>query len=183
MRATMAMKAAIASLEMTKRLLRLKLGMFVVWGTGRWHKARRRDKMKIAMPKTLKIAGLAIAITFLSHASYAFELSGAWTDTASACGKIFKKNEQGGLSIISGSGIYGDAFIVAGNSIIGNAGRCTINTRKVDGPITHLVATCAAGNVALSTFQFSYRVKDENTIVRIFPGLAELDVTYNRCLF
>ena len=139
--------------------------------------------MKMTMPKTLKIAGLATAITFLSHASYAFDLSGAWTDTVSACGKIFKKNKQGELLIISGSGIYGDAFIVAGNSIIGNAGRCTINTRKVDGPITHLVATCAAGNVALSTFQFSYRVKDENTIVRIFPGIEELDTTYSRCRF
>ena len=118
-----------------------------------------------------------------SHASYAFDLNGAWTDDVSACAKIFQNNKQGELSIKGGSGIYGDAFIVRRNSIVGNSGTCTIKARKVDGPVTHLVATCAAGNVALSTFQFSYRVKDENTIVRIFPGLAELDVTYNRCRF
>lgn len=133
------------------------------------------------MAKTPKIVGLAAAITLWSFTSYAFDLSGAWTNQVSACGKIFEKNKKGGFSIISGSGIYGDAFIVTGNSIIGNAGKCKIKTRKVDGPITHLVATCAAGNVALSTFQFSYRVKDDNTIVRIFPGVEELDVTYGRC--
>ena len=137
--------------------------------------------MKVAT--AIKIAGLAAAITILSHASYAFNLNGAWTDQVSACGKIFEKNKQGGVSIKSGSGIYGDAFIVNGNSIIGSAGKCTIKARKTNGPTTHLVATCAAGNVALSTFQFSYRVKGDNTIVRIFPGIEELDVTYGRCRF
>lgn len=133
------------------------------------------------LSKSLQIAGLAAAVIVLSQTSYAFDLNGAWTDNVSACGKIFAKNKQRALSIRPGSGIYGDAFIVRGNSIIGNAATCKIKTRKVDGPITHLVATCAAGNVALSTFQFSYRVKDENTIVRIFPGIKELDVTYGRC--
>jgi hypothetical protein len=131
-----------------------------------------------------RIAGVTAAVTLFSHdASYAFDLSGAWTDDVSACGKIFEKNKQGELSIKSGSGIYGDAFIVKGNSIVGNSGTCTIKARKAVDQVTHLVATCSAGNVALSTFQFSYQVKDENTIIRIFPGLKELDVTYNRCRF
>ena len=137
--------------------------------------------MKLAM--ALRVVGLTGAFMLFGHASYAFDLSGAWTDNVSACEKIFEKNEQGDLSIKSGSSIHGDAFIVRRNSIVGSSGTCTIKARKSDGPVTHLVATCAAGNVALSTFQFSYRVKDENTIVRIFPGLAELDVTYNRCRF
>ncbi|MEJ2376934.1 MAG: hypothetical protein P8Y71_16480 [Pseudolabrys sp.] len=118
-----------------------------------------------------------------SHASYAFDLSGAWTDDVSACAKIFEKNKQGELSIKDSSGIYSDAFILRRNSIVGSSGTRTIKARKGNGSVPHLVATCAAGNVALSTFQFSYRVKDENTIVRIFPELAELDVTYNRCRF
>ncbi|MEJ2375323.1 MAG: hypothetical protein P8173_18270 [Gammaproteobacteria bacterium] len=137
--------------------------------------------MKGAM--ALRVAGLTAACILFSHESYAFDLSGAWTDDVSACAKIFEKNKQGELSIKGGSGIYGDAFIVRRNSIVGSSGTCTIKARKVDGPVTHLVAACAAGNVALSTFQFSYRVKDENTIVRIFPGIEELDVTYNRCHF
>ena len=137
--------------------------------------------MKI--PTAFRIAGLATSFVLLSQASYAFDLAGAWTDTPNECKKIFKKNGKDELSIRSGSGIYGDAFIVRGNSIIGNAAKCTIKSRKVDGPVTHLVATCAAGNVALSTFQFSYRIKDENTIIRIFPGIEELNTAYGRCQF
>ena len=147
---------------------------------------RARYRLGIAMnvQKVLTILGLAaISLALSNHASYAFDLSGAWTNNPTACGKIFEKKMGNKLSIKGGSGIYGDAFIVSGDSISGNNGTCTIKTRKTVGPITHLVVTCAAGNVALSTFQFSYQVRDENTIVRIFPGLKELDVTYGRCRF
>jgi hypothetical protein len=137
--------------------------------------------MKI--PRSLGIAGLAASISFLNHASYAFDLSGAWTTDVSACAKIFEKNKENELSIGGGSGIYGDAFIVRKNSIVGAAGTCTIKSRKVVDPVHHIVATCAAGNVALSTFQFSYQVKDNNNIVRIFPGIEELNVGYGRCTF
>ena len=129
----------------------------------------------------LRTAGLAASITLLSHPSYAFDLSGAWTTDVSACAKIFEKDKENELSLAGGSGIYGDAFIVSKNSISGVGGTCTIKTRKDAGQVHHIVATCAPGNVALSTFQFSYRVKDENNIVRIFPGIEELDVAYGRC--
>ena len=135
--------------------------------------------MKIS--QALKIAGLATSITLLSHTSYAFDLSGAWTTDVSACAKIFTKNKENKLSIAGGSGIYGDAFIVGKNSISSASGTCTIKSRKDAGPIHHVVAVCAAGNVALSTFQFSFRVKDNNSIVRIFPGVEELNVSYGRC--
>ena len=135
--------------------------------------------MKI--PHVLRIAGLAAAVTLISHPSYAFDLSGGWTTDVSACAKIFKKNKQNELSITGGSGIYGDAFIVRKNSISSPAGTCTIKTRKDVGPVHHIVAICAPGNVALSTFQFSYQVKDNNNIVRIFPGIEELNVAYGRC--
>jgi hypothetical protein len=135
--------------------------------------------MKI--PRGLRVVGLAASITLFSHASHAFDLNGAWTTDVSACGKIFQKNVENQLSIKGGSGIYGDAFIVRKNSIVGPAGSCAIERRKDAGTVHHIVASCAAGNVALSTFQFSYRVKDNNNIVRIFPGIEELNVTYSRC--
>jgi hypothetical protein len=137
--------------------------------------------MKI--PNVLMIAGLAASITCLNHPSYAFDLSGAWTTDVSACRKIFEKNKENQLSIRGGSGMYGDAFIVRKDSIVGAAGACMIKSRKDVGPVHHLVANCAAGNVALSTFQFSYRVKDNNNIIRMFPGIEELDVAYSRCAF
>jgi hypothetical protein len=136
----------------------------------------------VKISQALRIAGLAASITLLSQPSYAFDLSGAWTTDVSACAKIFAKNKQNELSITGGSGIYGDSFIVGKNSISSPAGTCTIKSRKDAGQVHHLVAVCAAGNVALSTFQFSFRVKDNNNIVRIFPGIEELNVGYGRCV-
>lgn len=131
----------------------------------------------------LGTAALAAAITLLSHSSYAFDLSGAWTTDVSACRKIFGKNKQNELSIKGGAGMYGDAFIVRKNAIVGPGGSCTIKAHKEIGQIHHIVAICAAGNVALSTFQFSYEIKDNNKIVRLFPGIEELNVDYSRCTF
>jgi hypothetical protein len=129
------------------------------------------------------IAALAAAIVFFSQASYAFDLTGAWTTDASGCAKIFRVNKDKTLSIRAASDMYGDGFIVRGNAITASGGTCIIKARKSVGPITHLVAKCAAENVAFSTFQFSYRVKDDNSIVRVFPGIEELDVAYHRCVF
>jgi hypothetical protein len=132
--------------------------------------------------RIVEIAGLVAAISLMSYSSsYAFDLDGAWTTDVSACGKIFEKNKDNKVSIISGSSIYGDAFIVRGNSLFNTAVTCTIKARKDAGAIHHIVAACAPGNVALSTFEFSYRVKDDNNIVRIYSGIEELNVTYSRC--
>jgi hypothetical protein len=79
--------------------------------------------------------------------------------------------------------MYGSGFIARNDTIVGNNATCKIVSQKVAGPVSHLVAQCAAENVAFSTFQFSYRVKDENTITRIFPGIEELNVAYGRCTF
>jgi hypothetical protein len=128
------------------------------------------------------IAGLAAVVSLMSSSpSFAFDLDGAWTTNASACDKIFEKGKDGKISIKSGSIIHGDSFVVRGKTIFNNAATCTIKAQKEAGSVHQIVAVCAPGNVALSTFQFSYRVNDDNSIVRIFPGIEELDVTYHRC--
>ena len=132
--------------------------------------------------RALVIAGLTAATGIMANSSsFAFELNGAWTTDVSACAKIFKKDKDGKVSIVGGSSIYGDAFVVQSNTIANSSVTCTVKARKDDGPVHHVVAVCAPGNVALSTFQFSYRVKSDSSIVRIFPGVEELDVTYGRC--
>lgn len=129
-----------------------------------------------------KVTGLVVAISLIScSSSYAFDFNGGWTTDVSACGKIFQKNKENNVSIISGSGIYGNGFVVRGNSIFSADVSCRIKARKDVGEVHHIVADCAPGNVAFSTFQFSYRVKDDNTIIRIYPGIEELDITYSRC--
>jgi hypothetical protein len=138
-------------------------------------------KMKIG--QALGAAGLAASVSLISHSAYAFDLNGAWATNVSACGQIFQKNKDGELSIAKGSDMYGSGFIAQKDVIAGNNAKCKITSRKSAGPVTHLVAECAAENVAFSTFQFSYRVKDDNNIVRIFPGIEELNVNYGRCKF
>ncbi len=135
--------------------------------------------MKIG--QVMGAAGLAASIAVISHGAYAFDFNGAWATDVAACGKIFQKNKDGGLSIAQGSDMYGSGFIARNDAIVGNNATCKIVSRKVAGPLTHLVAQCAAENVAFSTFQFSYRVDGDDKIVRIFPGVEELNVDYSRC--
>ncbi len=133
--------------------------------------------------RVMAISGLAACAALTGHSAYAFDFNGAWATDVAACGKIFQKDKDGGLAIAPGSDMYGSGFIARNDSIVGNNASCKIMSRKVAGSLTHLVAQCAAENVAFSTFQFSYRVNDDNSITRIFPGVEELNVNYARCKF
>jgi hypothetical protein len=123
---------------------------------------------------------MILAVLFAVHSAWAFELDGAWTTNVSDCDKIFGKAGQGGLYIKGDADNYGSGFIVQKNSIVGKIAKCTIKTRKTDGPVTHLIATCST-DVALQTMQFSFKVSDENNIIRIYPGVEELNTKYGRC--
>ena len=116
--------------------------------------------------QVLGMAGLAACIALASHSSYAFDFNGAWATDVAKC-----------------SDMFGSGFIARKDAIVGNNATCKILSQKPDGPVTHLVAQCASENVAFSTFQFSYRIKDDNNIVRIYPGVEELNQTYGRCNF
>jgi hypothetical protein len=136
-------------------------------------------KMKVT--RFIGLAGLVTSLTLISQSVHAFDLNGAWATNVSDCGKIFTKNADGILALAQGADMYGNGFIVRSNAIVGNNATCKIVSQKVAGPITHMIAQCAAENVAFSTFQFSYQVKDDDNIVRIYPGVEELNVTYGRC--
>ena len=129
------------------------------------------------------VAGLAVGMALASHSAHAFDLNGAWATDVAACGKLFQKNKDGVLSLAEGADMYGNGFVVRSDVIVGNNATCKILSHKVAGPVSHLVAKCAAENVAFSTFQFSYRVNDDNSITRIYPGVEELNVNYGRCTF
>jgi hypothetical protein len=136
-------------------------------------------RMKIG--RVLGFAALAAGMALIGDSAYAFDLNGAWATDVAACGQIFQKNKDGELAIAKGADMYGNGFIAQKDAIVGNNAACKIVSRKVAGPVTHLVAQCAAENVAFSTFQFSYWVNGDNSITRIFPGIEELNVNYGRC--
>ena len=128
------------------------------------------------------LAGLIIVfvVALASRPVWAFDLDGAWATNVSVCDKIFGKNDKGALYIKPDADSYGSGFIVRQNSVVGKIAKCTIKTRKTIGSVTHVIANCST-DVALQTVQFSFRVKDDNHIVRIYPGLEELDIAYGRC--
>jgi hypothetical protein len=75
---------------------------------------------------------------------------------------------------------YGSGFIVESNRIRGSIATCTIQSRKQEGTVLHVMTSCST-DVALQHVQFSLKIEGENRIVRLFPGIPELDRTYYRC--
>jgi hypothetical protein len=111
--------------------------------------------------------------------AYAIDLNGAWADDVAMCNKIFvKKNDR--LTVASDSDHYGSGVIFEGNKIRGKIATCNIKTRKEEADVLHLIAVCS-DDVALSTVQFSIKIENDNKITRVYPGVPELSVSYNRC--
>jgi hypothetical protein len=109
----------------------------------------------------------------------ALELNGAWATSSDQCTKVFAR--QGGkLGFAEMSDLYGGGFIVDGNEIVGKFARCRIKARKDSGQNVNLIAACAS-DIMLSTVQFSLKELDANSLVRLFPGIDEVEIRYHRC--
>ena len=109
----------------------------------------------------------------------AVELNGAWAGDADQCAKVFVR--QGGkLGFTEMSDVYGGGFIIDGDQIVGKFARCRIKARKDDGANVNLVAACAT-DIMLSSVQFSLKELDANSIVRLFPGIEDMEISYHRC--
>ncbi|MDE2377599.1 hypothetical protein [Bradyrhizobium sp.] len=109
----------------------------------------------------------------------AVDLNGAWATSADQCDKVFTR-EGGRLGFTEMSDVYGGGFIVDGDQLIGKFARCKVKTRKDDGASANLVAACAT-DIMLSSVQFSVKALDADSIVRLFPGLDDLEIRYHRC--
>ena len=114
-----------------------------------------------------------------TSAAHAVDLNGAWANDSSVCDKIFEKKNNV-ISITKDSDSYGSGFIVDGNKITGKIAECTIKSRKEEGSLFNLIATCST-DVALQTVQFSFKLESDNNLTRIFPGVPEMMVPYVRC--
>jgi hypothetical protein len=120
-----------------------------------------------------------IAALFVSAAANAVDLNGAWANDMAVCNKIFERKNNT-ISMTRDSDMHGSGFIIAGNEIRGKVATCTIKSRKEDGSILQLVATCSS-DVALSTVQFSLQIDSENQMTRVYPGIPEMAMPYVRC--
>jgi hypothetical protein len=121
---------------------------------------------------------------FLDGRAYSADLTGVWTLHADFCNKVFVKRGNN-ISFAKDSDMYGSGFIIEGRRARGKTTNCTIKSTKEEvkeeGTMVHLVAACA-NDIMLSNVQVSFRIVDQNRIVRIYPGIPELQTTYERCL-
>jgi hypothetical protein len=111
--------------------------------------------------------------------AHAFELTGAWATSADQCTKVFVRHGAK-LGFTEMSDAFGGGFIVEGNEITGKFARCKIKTKKETGANINLIAACAS-DIMLSTVQFNLKELDANSLVRLFPGIEDMEIRYHRC--
>ncbi|SDG40151.1 hypothetical protein SAMN05216338_1001168 [Bradyrhizobium sp. Rc2d] len=122
---------------------------------------------------------LLVPLLVMGGRAVALDLNGAWVTDSDNCPKVFaRKGMQLGFTDMSD--VYGGGFIVDGEQIIGKFARCRIKARKDDGPTVNLVAACAT-DMMLSSVQFSLKELDANSLVRLFPGMEDMEIRYHRC--
>ena len=125
------------------------------------------------------LGGLMFASLVTGSKVGAFELNGAWATDANNCPKVFeRKGSQIGFTEMSD--VFGGGFIVEGDQIIGKFARCRIRARKDNGPSVNLIAACAT-DMMLSSVQFSLKALDADSVVRLFPGMEDMEIRYHRC--
>jgi hypothetical protein len=111
--------------------------------------------------------------------THAADINGVWASDVAVCNKIFTK-KGGRISLAKDADIYGRGFILDAGSVRGKLANCKIKTRKQDGDLVRLVASCAT-DVMLDSMELTLRVVDDNKIERVFVGLPEMDTPYYRC--
>jgi hypothetical protein len=125
------------------------------------------------------IVGVTAGLVLLSGRAFAFDLSGAWASDRDLCDHVFSRKGNV-VSFTELSDLYGSGFIVSGDAITGKTAKCSIKSRKQDGEVTTLVASCAS-SIMTGNYDFSYKVLDDNTLLRLFPDIKNMTVQYARC--
>ncbi|MCA1453610.1 hypothetical protein I6F35_10350 [Bradyrhizobium sp. BRP22] len=127
------------------------------------------------------VTTFAVFVLGLSGNAIAFDLTGAWATSADQCDKIFaRKGRAKQVAFTNFSGIYGGGFIAEPNRLRAKHATCSIKSRKDDGQSVNMVVSCASG-IMLENIQFVFKVLDDNSITRLFPGIEGMEVTYHRC--
>ena len=134
----------------------------------------------------MKIRRLALVGIFAAswmafgNPAFAVDLNGQWATDTSVCNKVFAKKGDT-ISFAQDSDQYGGGFILEGNKVRGQLQTCIIKARKEEGNLVNFIAACAS-DIMASNVQFSARIIDDNTIMRIFPGMGDdLGMKYSRC--
>jgi hypothetical protein len=125
------------------------------------------------------LLALLTALLAMSHPASAFDLNGAWASDADNCAKVFERRGSQ-VTFTEMSDVYGGGFIIEGDQITGKFARCRIKSKKNEGKTINLIAACAS-DIMLQNVQFSLRELDANSVIRLFPGMEDVEIRYARC--
>jgi hypothetical protein len=107
------------------------------------------------------------------------DASGLWANQPEACESIFVKTAKG-VDFAPTADFHGSGFIIQGDVIRGKTATCKVRKRARQGKVITITATCTS-DVMVGDTTFRLRVDDPDSIVRLVPGLPELDTKYMRC--
>lgn len=122
---------------------------------------------------------LLILLVAQSASTQAADLSGAWTDDASACATVFKK-ENDKIAFRKDADLHAGGLIVQGKEITGTFQKCRVKSFHDDGTNARVVAACSDG-VAVSDIAFDLKTSGDNKITLSSKVPVPVEMQYVRC--
>jgi hypothetical protein len=122
---------------------------------------------------------LSVFLVAQSVSTQAADLSGAWTNDASACAQIFTK-ENNRLRFRQDADLHAGGLIVEGRQVTGTFQKCTVKSMHDDGSNVKVVAACSDG-VAVSDVPFDVKISGENSITLSSKEPVPVEMSYVRC--
>jgi hypothetical protein len=130
----------------------------------------------------LAVGAVTLAGLLVLEPAHAFDLVGAWATQADECSQVFvRKGRAKQIGFAALSEQHGGGFIAEADRLRGKFASCKIKRKKEDGQTINIIAGCAT-DIMLSNVQFSLKVLEPNKILRIFPGMPDIEISYDRCL-
>lgn len=128
--------------------------------------------------RTVATASL-VCFALSGSALRANELNGAYATQQDQCRKVFERKGNR-LVFTKLSDMYGSGFIVDDRQIRGKMASCNVTKRTQKDDTVNLLASCSS-DIILATTHFSLKMPDDKRVVRLFPDMPGMEVTYYRC--
>jgi len=122
---------------------------------------------------------LLVLLVAQSASTQAADLNGAWTVDASACSKVFTK-ENNKLAFKQDADLNAGGLIVQGKQITGTFQKCTVKSLHDDGSNLRVIAACSDG-VAVSDVAFDVKISGENSMTLSSKAPVPVEMPYVRC--
>jgi hypothetical protein len=127
------------------------------------------------------VLAIGMATPLLVETAHAVDLSGAWASHADECSKVFvRKGRANQIGFTPASDQHGGGFIVEADRLRGKFASCKIKSRREDGQTVNIIAGCAT-DIMLSNVEFSLKLMEPGKLLRMFPGMQDIEINYYRC--